>query len=175
VKINLIKKVSLLANFLVLQHKFLSQWIETSDLWLKGWPTVFKFKVCKSVHHYTFQINQPTRCNNFSSLLLDVYVQLSMFRASSRPSSKAQQLQWQPLVLSLGRGGGSAVGRGQASRPDHDQQHCHHHAPTVKPVVELLMMGVRTPKTCWAVHKRQVISLRNCCILLVDLFVNYSF
>jgi len=39
------------------------------------------------------QINQPTRCNNFSSLLLDIYVQLNMFRASSRPSSGAQQLQ----------------------------------------------------------------------------------
>jgi len=38
-------------------------------------------------------------------------------------------------------------------RPDHDQQHCYHHAPTVKSeaataVVELLMMGVRTPETC---------------------------
>jgi hypothetical protein len=37
--------------------------------------------------------------------------------------------------------------------PDHDQQHCYHHVPTVKPeastaVVELLMMGVRTPETC---------------------------
>jgi len=37
--------------------------------------------------------------------------------------------------------------------PDHDQQYCYHHAPTIKPeaataVVELLMMGVRTPKTC---------------------------
>ena len=36
---------------------------------------------------------------------------------------------------------------------DHDQQHCYHHAPTVKPeaataVVELLMMRVRTPETC---------------------------
>jgi hypothetical protein len=34
-------------------------------------------------------------------------------------------------------------------RPYHDQKHCYHHAPTVKPeaataVVELLMMGVRT-------------------------------
>jgi len=61
------------------------------------------------VYHHTIQINQPTRCNNFSSLLLDV------------------------------------------NRPDHDQQHCYHHAPTVKPeaataVVELLMMGVRTPE-----------------------------
>jgi hypothetical protein len=39
------------------------------------------------------QINQPTRCKNFSSLLLDVYVQLNMFWASSRLSSGAQQLQ----------------------------------------------------------------------------------
>jgi hypothetical protein len=29
-----------------------------------------KFKVCKSVHHHTIQINQPNRCNNISSLLL---------------------------------------------------------------------------------------------------------
>jgi len=50
------------------------------------------------VHHHTIQINQPTRYKNFSSLLLDVYVQLNMFRASSRPSSGAQQLQYQPLV-----------------------------------------------------------------------------
>ena len=28
------------------------------------------FKVCKSVHHHTIQINQPTRCNDISSLLL---------------------------------------------------------------------------------------------------------
>jgi len=39
------------------------------------------------------------------------------------------------------------------NRPDHDQQHCYHHAPTVKPeaataVVELLMMGVRNLETC---------------------------
>ena len=46
-----------------------------------------------------------------------------MFRASSRPSSGAQQLQWQPLVLPLERGDSSAVGRGRAgNRPDHDQQ-----------------------------------------------------
>ena len=33
--------------------------------------------------------------------------------------------------LPLGRGGSSAVGRGRAGRPDHDQQHCYHQAPTV--------------------------------------------
>ena len=66
-----------------------------------------------------------------------------------------------------------------AGRPDHDRQHCYHHAPTAKPeaftaVVELLMMVVRTPETCWAVYKRQVINLRNCCIWLVDLFEMYD-
>jgi hypothetical protein len=81
----------------------------------------------------TFQLNQPIRCNNFSSLLLEVYSQLNMFRASLHPSSGAQQLQWQPLVLPLERGGSSAVGRGRAGWPNHNQQHCFHHASTVKP------------------------------------------
>jgi len=98
------------------------------------------------------QINQPSRCNNFSSLLLDVYLQLKMFQASLRPSSGTQQLQEQPLVLPLERSDSNAVGRGRACQPGHDQQHCYHHAPTVKPeaataVVELLMMGERTPET----------------------------
>ena len=65
------------------------------------------------VHHHTIPINQPTRCNNFQSLLLDVYVQLNMFWASPRPSSGAQQLQYQPLVLPLEFSGSSAVGRGR--------------------------------------------------------------
>ena len=90
-----------------------------------------------------------------------------MFRASSCPSSGATT-----AVAALGLPselGDSVVGRGRAGRPDHDQQHCYHHAPTVKPeaataVVELLMAGVRTPETSCAVHKRQVINLRNCCI-----------
>ena len=57
------------------------------------------------------------------------------------------------MVSTLERGGSSAVGRGRAGRPDHDQQHCYHYAAKVKPEaaaadVELLMMGVRTPETC---------------------------
>jgi hypothetical protein len=37
-------------------------------------------------------------------------------------------------------------------------------------VVELLMMGIKMPETCWAVLKRQVINLRNCCVWLVESF-----
>jgi hypothetical protein len=52
--------------------------------------------------------------------------------------------------LPLERGGSSVVDR---VRADHDQQHCYHHAPTVKPeavtaVVDIPMMGVRMPETC---------------------------
>jgi len=58
----------------------------------------------------------------------------------------------------LEHGDSSAVGRGRAGQFDHDQQHCYHHAPKVKPeaatAVELLMMGVRTPEACGAVNKR---------------------
>jgi len=53
----------------------------------------------------------------------------------------------------LERGDSSAVGRGRAGKPDHDQQHCYLHTLKVKPeaataVVELLMMGVTKPETC---------------------------
>jgi hypothetical protein len=33
--------------------------------------------------------------------------------------------------LQLEHGASSAVGRGRADWPDHDQQHCYHHAPNV--------------------------------------------
>jgi hypothetical protein len=53
---------------------------------------------------------------------------------------------------SMGRTFSSVVSRGRAGRADHDQRRCYHHAPTVKPeaataIVELPMMGVRTPET----------------------------
>jgi len=58
---------------------------------------------------------------------------------------------------------------GRPARPR--TQHDHHHDMKVKPAaataVELLMMGRRTPETCWAVNKRQDNELENCCIWLV--------
>jgi hypothetical protein len=48
----------------------------------------------------------------------------------------------------------------------------YHHDMKVKPeaattVAELMMMGGRTPETCWAVNKCQDNKLKNCCIWLV--------
>jgi hypothetical protein len=41
----------------------------------------------------------PTRCNNFPVYYPEVYLQLNIFRAFSRLSSRTQWLQLQPLVL----------------------------------------------------------------------------
>ena len=56
-----------------------------------------------------------------------------MFRTSLCPSSGATTTAVAASGLPLERVDSSAVGRGRAGRPDHDQQHCYHHAPTVKP------------------------------------------
>jgi hypothetical protein len=114
------------------------------------------------LNEYFFHFNSnksPTRCNNFTVYYPDVCLQLNMFRPFSRPSSGAQWLQWQPLVLPLYRG----VNRAQLD---------YYHDTKVKPkaataVIELLMMGGKTPETCWAVNKRQDNKLENCCIWLV--------
>jgi hypothetical protein len=58
--------------------------------------------------------------------------------------------------------------RGRADRPARPRtHHVYHHDTKVKPeaateVTELLMMGGRTPETCWAVNKRQANKLENC-------------
>jgi hypothetical protein len=69
------------------------------------------------------------------------------------------------------------VGTGRPARPR--TQHDCHHDTKVKPVavttvIELLMMGGKTPETCWAVNKRQDNKLQNCCILLV-IYLNFAY
>jgi len=120
--------------------------LETSRM---GAPYIYdisrlRVKVCKSVHHHTIQINYEPYATISPVYYPDVYSQLNMFRASSRPSSGAQQLQQQPLVY---RWNVVVAVLLVVVR------HCYHHAPKVKPeaataVVELLMMDVRTPETC---------------------------
>jgi hypothetical protein len=112
-------------------------------------------------------------CKNFSVYYPDVCIQLNMFREFSRPSSGAQWLQWQPPVLPSYRGDSRAVfvvGSGRPARPR--TQHDCYHDTKVKPeaataVIELLIMGGKTPETCWAVYKRQDNKLKNCCIRLM--------
>jgi len=124
---------------------------------------------------FTFNWNKsPTWCNSFPVYYPDVCLQFSMFRAFSRPSSWAQWLQWQPLVLPSYRADSRAVfvvrPAGRPARPW--KQHGYHHDTKVTPeaateVIELLMMGGKTPETCGAVNKRQDNKLKNCCIRLV--------
>jgi hypothetical protein len=74
------------------------------------------------------QIIQPTKCKNFTSLLLDVYAWLNMFRVSPRPSSEAYNCTkslW--FYMPLERRGWSGVGRGL---PDHDQHRSNRFSPT---------------------------------------------
>jgi len=56
-----------------------------------------------------------------------------MFWASSCPSSGATTTAVAASGLPSELGDSSAVGRGWASWPNHDQQHCYHHATKVKP------------------------------------------
>ena len=56
-------------------------------------------------------------------------------------------------------------------------QHDYHHDTKVKPeaataVIELLLMGGKTPEACRAVNKRQDNKLKNCCISSV-IYVNH--
>ena len=56
-------------------------------------PTVDSSKVCKSVHHHAIKIHHQIDASVSQVYYPDVYLQLNMFRASSRPSSGTQQLQ----------------------------------------------------------------------------------
>jgi len=103
---------------------------------------IITFKVCKSVHHHTIQINHQLDATISPVYYLTFIYSSTCFR---RPHTHHQE-------LNNCSSSSSAVGRGRA-QPDHDQQHCYHHAPKVEPeaaaaVVELLMMGVGTPETC---------------------------
>ena len=95
----------------------------TRSLWFYRWRVAVGALLVVA-----WEINHPARCNSFTSLLLDVYVWLNMFRASPRPSSGAYNCT-RNLGLPLERSGCSVVGRGL---PDHDQQRCSRLSPTVK-------------------------------------------
>ena len=84
---------------------------------------------CPTTVSHSIQINHPTRCNSFTSLLLDVHVWLKSVSRASPPIIRSIQLHLQPLVLPLGSGSSSVAGHGLA---DHDQQRSSRFSPTVK-------------------------------------------
>jgi hypothetical protein len=94
-----------------------------------------------------------------------------MFRAFSRPPSGAQWLQWQPLVLPSYCGDSRAVFVVGPATPTTNTARLSPRyegkTETATAVIELLMMGGKTPETYWTVNKRQDNKLKNCCIRLV--------
>jgi hypothetical protein len=97
------------------------------------------FDIRKSVHYHMIQIIQPTRCNSFTSLLLDVYVWLNMFWASPSPSSEAYNCTRSHWFYCWREAAGALlvvvwlVGQTTTGQPDHDQQCSSRFSPTVKP------------------------------------------
>ena len=72
--------------------------------------------------------NQMHRSLTFIACLLNTVQHVSgIFMPIIRSLSTAGAASGLPLE----RSGNSVVGRGRASQPDHDQQHCYHHVPTV--------------------------------------------
>jgi hypothetical protein len=114
---------------------------------------VLKFKVCKSMHHRTIQINHQPDVTIFQFIILTFVYSSTCFGHFPAHHQELNDC--------------------SGSRPARPwTQHGCHHDMKVKPeavtaVIELLMMGGKTPETCWAVNKRQDNKLKNCCIWLV--------
>ena len=137
------------------------------------------FKVCKSVHHRTIQINHQPDATIFQFIILSFIYSSTCFgrsHAHHQELNDCSSSLWFYIrivviaVLCLWSG------RSLPARPQ--TKHGYHHDTKVKPeaataVIELLMMGGRTPETCWAVNKRQDNKLENCCIRLV-IYLNWN-
>jgi hypothetical protein len=109
------------------------------------------------VHHCTIQINHQPDATIFQFIILAFFFISTCFGRFSRPSSGAQWLQWQPLVyFHLWWQSCCFHGRTGYGKPE-----------ATSAVIELLMMGGKTPETCWVANKRQDNKLENCCICLV--------
>jgi protein-S-isoprenylcysteine O-methyltransferase Ste14 len=126
----------------------------------------FKFKVCKSLHHRTIQINIQTNATIFQFIILtSVYSSTCFprFPAHHHELDDYSGILWFYIHIVV-----TVVLCLWWPRTQHS---CHHNtkvkAGAAIAVIELLMMGGKTPETCWAVNKRQDNKLKNVCIWLV--------
>jgi hypothetical protein len=137
---------------------------------------IYFFKVCKTVHHLTMQINHQPDATIFQFIILTFIYSSTCFGRSPTHHQELSDCSvslWLYLRIVVIAVLCSWSGRPARPRTQHD----YHHDTKLKPeaataVTELLMMGGRTPETCWAVNKRQDNKLENCCIWLV-IYLNY--
>jgi hypothetical protein len=137
-----------------------------------------EFKFCKSVRHRTIQINHQPDATIFQFIILTFIYNSTCFwhyPAHHQEFNDCSSSLWfylRIVVIAV-----LCSWSGQPARPR--TQHDCHHDTMVKPeaataVIELLMMGGRTPETCWALNKIQDNKLENCCIRLVIYLKRYE-
>jgi hypothetical protein len=129
------------------------------------------FKVCKSVHLRTIQINHQHGATIFQFIILTfVYNSkgFGRFPAHHQELNDCSGCLWFYLRIMM-----TVVLCSWSSRPARPRkQHDYHHDKKVKPeaataVTEFLIMGGKTSETCWAVNKLRDNKLKNCCNRLV--------
>ena len=136
---------------------------------------VYIFKVCKSVHHRTIQINHQPDATIFQFIFLTFIYSSTCFGRSPTHHQELNDCSsslWFYLcivVIAV-----LCLWSGQLARPR--TKHSYQRNTKVKPeaataVIELLVMGSRTPETCWAVNKCQDNKLENYCIWL-EIYLN---
>jgi len=134
----------------------------------------FKLDVCGSVHLSITHIENPIRCHGVTKFYF-IFIWSSTCFGLHTPHHQ------EPKTALAASGFAYVEGCWPCScwtaRPR--TQHDCHHDTKVKPeaataVIELLMMGGKTPETCWAGNKRQDNKLKNYCIWLV-IYLNANF
>ena len=128
------------------------------------------------MHHHTIQINHQPDATIFQSIILTFIYSSTCFGRSPAHHQELNDCSsglWFYLRIVV-----IAVLCSWSGWPAWPQtQHGYHHYMKVKAeaataVIEFLMMGGRTPETCWAVHKRQDNRLENFWICLV-IYLNF--
>jgi len=119
-----------------------------THMWFTGTTTHSEFKVCKSVHHCTIQINHQPDATIFQFIILMFIYSSTCF---GRFPAHHQELDCSGSLWFYLQSVVTVVLCSWSARPR--TQHYYHHNTKVKPkaataVIELLMMGGKTPETC---------------------------
>jgi hypothetical protein len=128
------------------------------------------------VHHRAVQIDHQTDATIFQFIILMFIYSSTCFGRSPAHHEELNDCSsslWFYLRIVV-----TVVLCSWSARPR--TRHDCHHDMKVKPeaataIIDLLMMGGRTLRTCWAVNKHQDNKLKNCCIWLIYLNCGLSF